>query len=75
MNFLLTGSYLAYSEQAITVNEVDMPTPNMQDLDPAFFDSIADIDLFGMFDPAFNLEDFDACLESNLNPYFPAYGQ
>jgi hypothetical protein len=52
----------------------EIPTQAMQEFDPAFFYSIADIDLFGMFDPAFNLDDFDACLESNLNPYFPANG-
>jgi hypothetical protein len=39
--------------------------------DPSMFDSMADIDLFGMFDPAFDLDGFDACLESNLNPAFP----
>jgi hypothetical protein len=39
--------------------------------DPSMFDAIADIDLFGMFDPAFDLDGFDACLESNLNPAFP----
>lgn len=39
--------------------------------DPSVFDSIADVDLFGMFDPAFDLDGFDACLEGNLNPAFP----
>jgi hypothetical protein len=43
----------------------------MQDFDPSMLDSIADIDLFGMFDPAFDLDGFDACLEGNLNPAFP----
>jgi hypothetical protein len=53
-----------------------MPMPGndqMQDFnfDPTIFDSMADIDLFGMFDPAFDLDGFDACLEGNLNPAFP----
>lgn len=42
------------------------------DFDPSLFDSISDIDLFGMFDPAFDLDGFDACLEGNLNPAFPS---
>ncbi len=49
------------------VGSDQIPTP----FDPSMFDSIADIDLFGMFDPAFDLDGFDACLESNLNPAFP----
>jgi hypothetical protein len=47
------------------------PTIGMQDFDPSMLDSIADVDLFGMFDPAFHLDGFDACLEGNLNPAFP----
>ncbi|CZR50816.1 uncharacterized protein PAC_00690 [Phialocephala subalpina] len=43
----------------------------IQDVDPSIFGSIPDIDLFGMFDPAFDLDSFDACLEGNLNPAFP----
>jgi len=39
--------------------------------DQSIFDSVAGIDLFGMFDPAFDLDGFDACLEGNLNPAFP----
>jgi len=39
--------------------------------DPSMFDCIMDIDLFDMFDPAFDLDGFDARLESNLNPAFP----
>ena len=42
-----------------------------QDFDPSIFDSMANVDLFGMFDPAFDLDGFDACLEGNLNLSFP----
>lgn len=45
----------------------------MQDFDPSIFDAIADVDLFGLFDPAFNLDSFDACLDSTLDPSFPTY--
>lgn len=48
------------------------PTQPLQDFDLSIFDSINDVDLFGMFDPAFDLDGFDACLEGNLNPAFPA---
>jgi hypothetical protein len=46
-------------------------TSGIQDFDPSIFDNLADIDLFGMFDPAFDLDGLDACLEGNLNPAFP----
>ena len=55
-------------------NETHVPVKPFQDFNPSYFDSTGDVDLFGMFDPAFNLDDFDACLESNLNPYLPSYG-
>ncbi|KAE9381403.1 hypothetical protein N431DRAFT_440265 [Stipitochalara longipes BDJ] len=55
-----------FGESAMASND-QISTP----FDPSLFDSIADIDLFGMFDPAFDLDGFDACLESNLNPAFP----
>lgn len=42
------------------------------DTDPFIFDSIADIDLFSIFDPAFNLDSFDSYLGSSLNPPFVA---
>lgn len=48
-----------------------MPTQTVQDMEPSFFGDIPDIDLFGMFNPAFDLDGFDACLEGNLNPAFP----
>jgi hypothetical protein len=43
----------------------------MQEFNPAIFDSISDIDLFNLFDPAFDLDGFDACLGGSLNPAFP----
>lgn len=49
----------------------NIPNQSMQDVDLSVFGSIPDIDLFGMFDPAFDLDGFDACLEGNLNPAFP----
>lgn len=62
------------SGQTMPANEAEIQIQPFQDFDPAYFDVTGDVDLFGMFDPAFNLEDFDACLESNLNPYLPSYG-
>jgi len=58
--------YLAFGESAMAVGD-QIPTS----FDPSMFDSVADNDLFGMFDPAFDLDGFDACLESSLNPAFP----
>ncbi|KAE8452197.1 hypothetical protein EG329_001664 [Mollisiaceae sp. DMI_Dod_QoI] len=55
---------------AMNVNG-DIPNATMQDVDPSMFGSLPDIDIFGMFDPAFDLDGFDACLEGNLNPAFP----
>ncbi|PVH88399.1 hypothetical protein DL98DRAFT_580807 [Cadophora sp. DSE1049] len=60
------------SQIVITNSDMHQPDISMQDFDPAIFDSITDIDLFGMFDPAFDLQGFDACLEGNLNPGFPS---
>jgi len=57
------------SQIVVTNPDINQPDISMQDFDPAIFDSI---DLFGMFDPAFDLEGFDACLEGNLNPGFPS---
>jgi hypothetical protein len=45
------------------------------DFDPSVFDSVADIDLFGMFDPALDLDGFGACSEGNLIPSFPTHFQ
>jgi len=45
----------------------------MQDFDPSIFDGFADTDLFSMFDPAFNLDGFDACLGNTLDPSVPTY--
>ncbi len=56
---------------ATTNTTEHLPTQVMQDFDSSIFDSISDVDLFGMFDPAFDLDAFDACLEGNLNPAFP----
>lgn len=47
------------------------PPQIMQDVDPLIFGFTPDIDLFEMFDPAFDLDGFDAYLEGNLNPAFP----
>ncbi len=48
-----------------------VPNQIMQVFDTSAFDSMLDIDLFGMFDPAFDLDSFDACLQGNINPAFP----
>jgi hypothetical protein len=42
-----------------------------QDFDPSLFDAVSDLDLFGMFDPSFDLNGIDACLEGNLDLSFP----
>jgi hypothetical protein len=65
------NTFLAPGDQ-IMVGSNDMVfTQPMQDFDLSVFDPINDVDLFGMFDPAFDLDGFDACLEGNLNPAFP----
>ena len=65
------NTFLAPGDQ-IMVGSNDMVfTQPMQDFDLSVFDAINDVDLFGMFDPAFDLDGFDACLEGNLNPAFP----
>jgi hypothetical protein len=43
----------------------------MPEFDPSLFDSISDLDLFRMFDPSFDLNSIDACLEGNLDLSFP----
>lgn len=64
--FKMVNMWLAFGENAMTGGD-HISTQ----FDPLLFDSMADIDLFGMFDPAFDLDGFDACLEGNLNPAFP----
>ncbi|KAH6665929.1 hypothetical protein B0J14DRAFT_678508 [Halenospora varia] len=58
--------------QAITSNGSQVHMHQVPDTDPFIFDSIADIDLFSIFDPAFNLDSFDLYLGSSLNPPFVA---
>lgn len=36
-------------------------------LNPAVFDPALDFDVFGLFDPAFDLAGMDACLDGNLD--------
>lgn len=64
---------LAFPSPTIEANGA--MTQDMGDFNPTFYDSIADIDLFGMFDPEFDLDNFDAFLEGNLNPGLLAYDQ
>ncbi len=49
--------------------------PPTQEFDPSIFDSVSDLDLFGMFDPNFDLNGVDALLEGNLDLSFPTYFQ
>jgi hypothetical protein len=58
-------------EQMTTSESKSKPAQMMQEVDSSMFGFTPDIDLFGMFDPAFDLDGFDACLEGNLNPAFP----
>ncbi|KAB8290811.1 hypothetical protein EYC80_008448 [Monilinia laxa] len=76
-------SIASTESQIITPNSnTHMTTPSIapicgagqvQDFDPSLFNlnATGDIDLFSMFDPSFDLDGFDACLEGNLNPGFP----
>lgn len=45
-----------------------MPIPNE---DTFNFGDLLDVDPFEMFDPTFNLDDIDACLEGNLELAMP----
>ena len=38
-----------------------------QESDPSFYVDLPDLDVFGLFDPNFNLDGIDAYLEGNLN--------
>ncbi|RAL61029.1 hypothetical protein DID88_010125 [Monilinia fructigena] len=76
-------SMASTESQLITPNSnTHMTTPSIapiygagqvQDFDPSLFNlnATGDIDLFSMFDPSFDLDGFDACLEGNLNPGSP----
>jgi len=66
---LLTS--IANTQQVHNSLGQDIQNSIIQEFDPSLFNSAGDIDLFGMFDPAFDLDHFDACLEANLNPAFP----
>ena len=65
------NTFLAPGDQIMVGSNDMIPTQPIQDFDLSVFDAINDVDLFGMFDPAFDLDGFDACLEGNLNPAFP----
>lgn len=47
----------------------------MHSFDPSIFDAVSDVDLFSMFDPTFDLNGIDACLEGNLDLSFPTHFQ
>lgn len=65
-----------FQQPSIRAQAEDLSTNNddmglsIQDFGPSTFNSGMDIDLFDMFDPAFDLDGFDACLEGTLNPGF-----
>ncbi|RDW91650.1 hypothetical protein BP5796_02815 [Coleophoma crateriformis] len=44
-------------------------TEAFEEFDASHFDSMQNIDVFGLFDPGFDLQEIDACLEGNLDPY------
>ncbi|KAL3418930.1 fungal specific transcription factor [Phlyctema vagabunda] len=56
----------ASSNPADTSHPEVLPMP---DFDPSLFDSVSNLDIFGLFDPGFDLVGVDACLEGNLDPY------
>ena len=62
---VMAGNQMTASESEHT------PSQMMHEVESSMFGFTPDIDLFGMFDPAFDLDGFDACLEGNLNPAFP----
>ncbi|KAH7364392.1 hypothetical protein BKA65DRAFT_491203 [Rhexocercosporidium sp. MPI-PUGE-AT-0058] len=68
----ISGHGMATQNAVLPNPDIQQPDLSMQDFDPSIFDSMTNIDLFGMFDPAFDLDGFDACLEGNLNPGFPS---
>lgn len=43
----------------------------LQDFNPSMFNEMPDFDVFGMFDPNFDLDAIDACLQGNLGLSFP----
>lgn len=53
------------------INSMQMVIQPLPEFDPSVFHLGPEIDLFGMFDPAFDLEGFDAQLEGNLNLGLP----
>lgn len=61
-----TNFHSAHSADGLYADHIT----STQDFDPSIFDSM-DIDLFDLFDPAFDLAGFDASLEGNLNPALP----
>lgn len=55
-----------------SANQLQGLPQQMPDFDPSLFDSISDMDLFGMFDPTFDLNTIDACFGGNLDLSFPS---
>lgn len=45
----------------------------MEDLNPFYFTEMPLLDPFEMFDPEFDLNDVDACLENNLDLTAPMH--
>lgn len=43
----------------------------LQDFNPSVFTEMPDLDVFGMFDPNFDLNAIDACLQGNVDLSFP----
>ncbi|MCJ1382810.1 hypothetical protein MMC17_005923 [Xylographa soralifera] len=58
--------------KTIRLNASETLARPMQDLEPCLFDPVSDLDLFGMFDPAFDLEGVDAYIEKRALTYRPS---
>jgi hypothetical protein len=63
------------THESASAIQAQAPPQPMPDFDPSLFDSISDMDLFGMFDPTFDLDSLDALLEGNLDLSFPTHFQ
>ena len=53
-------------------DDSELPAPSPHDLNTlSAFNEMPGLDVFEMFDPSFDLDGIDACLEGNLDLSFP----
>ena len=58
---------------ALSTEQANSSYLPINSFDLSVFDAVSDVDLFGMFDPRFDLNGIDACLEGNLDLSFPTH--